>query len=277
MLYFNETTQYCRREGKLAWGDHANGRVNLPELKKNSNFMGFEHHDNSVWHVLTTYFWRPRTPYPFMQPWINFFSHFFQISNRGSLFGVGNKINILQGSKSTTDAYFRIEKDPAVLENIGSIIEIFKQKKNIQRGSRRRRRRDLSEKEEEIKEAIIVTFESEDILCQMIIAATESDTYLSLKYEKASVLVTASYSDFDPSCPDYNLLTNVNATHSSNIDIPGVFVFSLTSETCKKQTERTGKSFFLDIYYLFYLHVASYMRMVNINKKFKDLDGYRQL
>lgn len=137
--------------------------------------------------------------------------------------------------------YFRTVNKTEDLANIKRYIRKFMEHNN-KFNHTNRRRRDLSEG---IKEAILITYESQQMLCQVIIAANETATYIILNYRRAHELVYAYYSDFDPLCPNIELLSGINATHSSNIGVPGMFVFNLNMYNCKKSSERIGKEEFL--------------------------------
>lgn len=134
-------------------------------------------------------------------------------------------------------AFYRYEKEPEVLERYKILID-------FKNGGPRERREVTGEFQPE--EAIIITYNSTDILLQMAIVSDGKQTYLILSYKKANQLVTASYSDLK--CAGGLLLSEVNATHTSNIGQPGIHVFSLSS-FCDRVVSSIGKNDLISVYF----------------------------
>lgn len=138
-------------------------------------------------------------------------------------------INLFLGNRQGVSAYYRVEENLIILEGYKLLID--------QSNGGSRKRREVTEGVQP-KEAIIITYNSTDILVQMAIVSEGDQTFLILKYERADQVVNALYSDFG--CTGGFLLSGVNATHTSNIGYPGVHVFSLSS-FCNQSTSSVGK------------------------------------
>lgn len=110
----------------------------------------------------------------------------------------------------------------------------------IDRYYRVRKRRDLSEMLIQLKESIIITFNSPDDLVQINIASDGNNAYLILLYKKTNKLITASFNSLSPDCTTTTFFRGVNATETSNINWPGAHVFAM-SEFCKRSLVSVGK------------------------------------
>jgi len=126
---------------------------------------------------------------------------------------------------SVSDADHVIEKMLMFIEN-----------KSLNQQQRRRRQvSDLAS----IQSATIITYESKDFLCQVTLFGDDHHSFMAMEYKRASELITAKVTNKDPMCPDQFILSNQNATHTSNVGLAGVFVVDL-NENCSQPANRTG-------------------------------------